>query len=68
MEVTIDVDLEKFRYSLVGDGYLLKKVAEMSNEELIDVLECRVNSHILVEFYKGIDLGLYKKLTNNGAV
>ena len=66
MNVTIDIDLEKFRYSLVGDGYLLKQVVNMSQEELIDVLERRVNSHVLVEFYKGIDLGLYNKLTNNG--
>ena len=66
MNVTIDIDLEKFRYSLVGDGYLLKEAMSMSNEDLISVLERRVNSHILVEFYKGIDLGLYNKLTNNG--
>lgn len=66
MNVTIDIDLEKFRYSLVGDGYLLKEVAGMSNEDLIGVLERRVNSHILVKFHEGIGLGLYNKLTNNG--
>lgn len=58
MEVTIDIDLEKFRYSLVGDGYLLKEVVEMSNEELIDVLERRVNSHILVEYNKSVKYNL----------
>ena len=25
MIITFDVDLEKFRYSLIGDGYTLKK-------------------------------------------
>ena len=31
MNVTLDIDLEKFRYSLVGDGYTLKDVLHMSN-------------------------------------
>lgn len=58
MEVTINIDLKKFRYSLVGDGYVLKEVVEMSNEELIDVLERRVNSYINVEYYRSVDLNL----------
>lgn len=58
MEVTINIDLEKFRYSLVGDGYVLKEVVEMSNEELIDVLERRVNSYINVEYHRSVDLNL----------
>lgn len=58
MEVTIDIDLEKFRYSLVGDGYCLKEVVEMSHEELIAVLERRVNSHILVEYNKSVRYNL----------
>ena len=57
-EVKLEVDLEKFRYSLVGDGYCLKDVVNMSSEELIDVLERRVNSHILVEYYRSVDLNL----------
>lgn len=58
MKITVDVDLEKFRYSLVGDGYLLKEVVDMSHEELIDVLERRVNSHILVEYHRSVDQNL----------
>ena len=58
MEVTINIDLEKFRYSLVGDGYVLKEVVKMSNEELIDVLERRVNSYINVEYHRSVDLNL----------
>lgn len=58
MEVTINIDLEKFRYSLVGDGYVLKEVVEMSNEELIDILERRVNSYINVEYHRSVDLNL----------
>lgn len=58
MEVTIDIDLEKFRYSLVGDGYVLKEVVNMSNEELVDVLKRRVNSYISVEYDRSVDLNL----------
>lgn len=57
-EVKLEVDLEKFRYSLVGDGYCLKEVVNMSNKELINVLERRVRSHILVEYYRSVDLNL----------
>ena len=59
MKVTFDVDLEKFRYSLVGDGYTLKNVLPMSNAKLIDILCNRVNDHIEAEYYRGKRLGLY---------
>ena len=59
MKVTFDVDLEKFRYSLVGDGYTLKNVLSMSNAKLIDILCNRVNDHIETEYYRGKRLGLF---------
>lgn len=59
MKVTFDVDLEKFRYSLVGDGYTLKNVLHMSNTKLIDILCDRVNDHIETEYYRGKRLGLF---------
>lgn len=58
MKVTIDVDLEKFRYSLVGDGYLLEEVKEMSDEELVTVLTGRIERHIEVEYGKSRRYGL----------
>ena len=58
MKVTIDIDLERLRYSLVGDGYVLKEVVEMSNEDLINVLERRVNSYIDVEYHRSVNLNL----------
>ena len=58
-EVKLEVDLEKFRYSLVGDGYLLKEVVKMSQEELVRVLEHRVNDHILIEYRRGKKYGFY---------
>lgn len=62
MKVTIDIELEKFRYSLVGDGYVLKEVMEMSHEELIDVLERRVNSYINVEYRRSEELNLLGRI------
>lgn len=59
MKVTFDVDLEKFRYSLVGDGYTLKNVLPMSNTKLIDILRDRVNDYIEAEYYRGKRLGLF---------
>ena len=59
MIITFDVDLEKFRYSLVGDGYTLKNVLPMSNTKLIDILHDRVNDHIEAEYYRGKRLGLF---------
>ena len=59
MNVTLDIDLEKFRYSLVGDGYTLKDVLHMSNAKLIDILHDRVNDHIESEYYRGKRLGLF---------
>ena len=58
MKVTLDIDLEKFRYSLVGDGYLLEEVKEKTNEELIAILTGRVKRHIEAEYFKGKRYGL----------
>ena len=58
MKITLDIDLEKFRYSLVGDGYLLKEVKEMTDEELISVLTERVERYIEVEYEKSRRYGL----------
>ena len=59
MKVTFDVDLEKFRYSLVGDGYLLNEVHEMSNDRLIKILQNRIINRIEMEYYRGKRLGLF---------
>ena len=59
MNVTLDIDLEKFRYSLVGDGYTLKDVLHMSNTKLIDILCDRVHDHIEAEYYRGKRLELF---------
>ena len=50
MKVTLDIDLEKFRYSLVGDGYILEEVESMTDEELITELTRRIEWHILIQY------------------
>ena len=59
MEVTFNVDLEKFRYSLVGDGYLLEEAIKMSEKELLEVLKLRIRLYIEKEYAKGVRYGLY---------
>ena len=58
MKVTIDIDLEKFRYSLVGDGYLLEEVKEMSDEKLVTILTGRIKRHIEMEYGRSRRYGL----------
>ena len=58
MKVSIDIDLDKFRYSLVGDGYLLEEVKAMTNEKLVSILTNRVKQHIDKEFARSKRLGL----------
>ena len=36
-------NLEKFRYSLVGDGYLLEEVKNLITEQLVDILDDIIN-------------------------
>lgn len=65
MEVTLNVNLEKFRYSLVGDGYLLEEVKDLTTEQLIDILDSRVQDHINKEFSNGHRIGLFDEEDTN---
>ena len=58
MKITLDVDLEKFRYSLVGDGYILGEVEELSEYELTNILINRIGMHIESEYDKSKRMGL----------
>lgn len=51
--VTLAVDLEKFRYSLIGDGYIKEEVIKMSQENLIEILKYRIDSKIEREYEAG---------------
>ena len=59
MYITLDVDLEKFRYSLIGDGYLKEEAIAMSQDKLIEILEYKIGSKILSEYYEGKQMKLF---------
>ncbi len=59
MQITVNIDLEKFRYSLVGDGFTKDEVEKFSEEDLIQILEDRVTDYVNKEYYRGRRLGLY---------
>lgn len=56
-QVTLDINLEQFRYSLIGDGYLKEEVIKMSEEELVLILKRRIYNHIYQEFEKSRRFG-----------
>lgn len=62
MKINVEINLEHFRYSLVGDGYLLEEAEALTNEELIEIFKERVIDHMEKEYYKGIRLGLYEEV------
>ena len=61
MKVTIEINLEHFRYALVGDGYLLKEAKMLTDEELLKIFQERIINSMEKEYYKGIRLGLYEE-------
>ena len=61
MKVTIDIDLEKLRYSLVGDGYIKEEVEDMDSLDLETILIDRVKRRINNGYNKAKRLGLLDK-------
>ena len=49
MKLEMEIDIEKFRYGLVGDGYLYDEVMEMSEEKLMTILKDRITHRIQIE-------------------
>lgn len=61
MKVSVEINLEHFRYSLVGDGYILEETEALTDEELLEIFNTRVINQMEKEYYKGIRLGLYEE-------
>lgn len=59
MKLTLEIPIERFRYSLVGDGYTLEEVKNLSEDHLKGILNTRIINKILCEYYKGKRLGLF---------
>ncbi len=62
MKINVEINLEHFRYSLVGDGYILSEAEALTNEDLTEIFKERVIDHMEKEYYKGIRLGLYEEV------
>lgn len=52
MKMEIEVDLEKFRLGLVGDGYLYDEAMAMPEEQLKIILQDRITHRIQIEFMR----------------
>ncbi len=59
MVVTLDVNIEKLRYALVGNGYTLKEVERLTEGQLLSILRMRVERKIENEYLAGVRQGLY---------
>ena len=55
-KIELEIDLEKFRISLVGDGYLLEEAKKLTDEELIEIFKKRVDKYISNEYNKSTRL------------
>lgn len=56
MKVELDIDIEKFRWSLVGDGYIYDEVKNMSTEKLTKILQTRITNYIDAECSKSVGI------------
>ena len=59
MKIELDINIDRFRYSLVGDGYTLDEVESFSEERLKAILETRITQKILSEYFRGKRIGLF---------
>ncbi len=55
----VDIDIEKCKLALVGDGYLLEEVNEMTDEKIIQIWEDRIERIISCSYHKGKRCGMY---------
>lgn len=59
MVVTLDVNMEKLRYALVGNGYILEEAEKLTDGQLLSILRMRVERKIENEYLAGVRQGLY---------
>lgn len=59
MKITLDIPTERFRLSLVVDGYTLEEVKKLSEEHLKGILNTMITNKILAGYFKGKRLGLF---------
>ena len=59
MVVTLDINMEQLRYSLVGNGYTLEEAERLTEGQLLTILRMRVERKIENEYLAGVRQGLY---------
>lgn len=59
MKITLEIPIERFRFSLVGDGYTLEEVKSFSEDQLKGILNTRIINKIHSEYCKGKRIGLF---------
>lgn len=52
MKLEMEIDINKFRYGLVGDGYLYDEVINMSEEKLLTILKDRITHRVQIEYMR----------------
>jgi hypothetical protein len=55
----LNINIEKARLALVGDGYLLEEVKALTEKEIIYIWKRRFEDIIIQQYYKGKRIGLY---------
>lgn len=58
MKIKLDIDIEQYRLSLVGDGYLYEEVKDLNEKELIEILQKRLTHSIAKSARQTLDWGL----------
>lgn len=52
MKLEMEIDTDKFRFGLVGNGYLYEEVINMSEEELVEILKGRIRHRVQIEYIR----------------
>jgi hypothetical protein len=71
MKLEMEIDIDKFKYGLVGNGYLYKEVIVMSDEKALAILKNRIiqdvqNNYIRSQpIIRDVLSGVYKDLQEN---
>lgn len=54
MKIEVEIDLEKYRISLIGDGYIKEEVESMSEKTLVKIFKSRIKDSIDYNYSKSL--------------
>lgn len=58
--IPLMINLNRFRMSLMADGFTKEEVLTLSDDKLGEILEAKVNRKIEHNYILGVERGLYK--------